>query len=101
MCLPKGVTRLAAVVDHIKPLAHGGSDEDSNTRNLCDSCHAEVTAEQFGHRGPIKGRGVSRSGRPTNPDHPWNAPPGGGESGGPSVRDTERSLRAHREQFQT
>jgi 5-methylcytosine-specific restriction protein A len=38
------------VVDHIKPLAHGGSDEDDNTRNLCGDCHYEVGGEQFGHR---------------------------------------------------
>jgi 5-methylcytosine-specific restriction protein A len=37
-------------VDHIIPLALGGTDEDSNTRNLCKPCHDEVTAEQFGHR---------------------------------------------------
>ena len=48
-CLPERVT-VATVVDHIHPLALGGTDEDSNTRNLCDECHAVVTAEQFGHR---------------------------------------------------
>ena len=48
-CLPK-LVRAATVVDHIKPLALGGSDEDGNTRNLCKPCHDEVTAEQFGHR---------------------------------------------------
>lgn len=47
-CLPKRVT-VATVVDHIIPLAHGGSDEDENTRNLCHDCHEAVTAEQFGH----------------------------------------------------
>ena len=49
-CLAKGKTAIATVVDHIKPLALGGTDEDENTRNLCDPCHAEVTAEQFDHR---------------------------------------------------
>lgn len=49
-CLAKGRTVLATVVDHIKPLALGGTDEDKNTRNLCDPCHDEVTAEQFGQR---------------------------------------------------
>jgi 5-methylcytosine-specific restriction protein A len=42
------------VVDHIKPLAHGGSDEDDNTRNLCGDCHDEVTAEQFGFKAKQK-----------------------------------------------
>ncbi|QUT04830.1 hypothetical protein KFK14_17605 [Sphingobium phenoxybenzoativorans] len=45
---------------------------DSNTRNLCDDCHDEVTAEQFGHAAPIKAVGVGRDGRPTSADHPWN-----------------------------
>ncbi len=49
-CDKQGVTRLATVVDHIQPLALGGSDEDRNTRNLCGPCHDEVTGEQFGHR---------------------------------------------------
>lgn len=48
-CLPNRVT-LATAVDHIKPLALGGQDIDSNTRNLCDPCHAKRTAEQFGHK---------------------------------------------------
>ncbi|MEH3107137.1 MAG: HNH endonuclease [Sphingomonas fennica] len=52
MCAEEGRTRLATVVDHIQPLALGGSDEDSNTRNLCDAHHAEVTAQQFGHAKP-------------------------------------------------
>lgn len=49
-CQAKGITRLATVVDHIKPLAHGGTDDDSNTRNLCDDCNRDATAEQFGYR---------------------------------------------------
>lgn len=49
-CLVEGRSIPASVVDHIVPLAHGGSDEDENTRNLCDPCHAKRTAEQFGHR---------------------------------------------------
>lgn len=52
MCLAKGRTEPATVVDHIIPLSKGGSDEDSNTRNLCRQCHLEVTAEQFGLRKP-------------------------------------------------
>lgn len=46
----------AKVVNHITPLAHGGSDEDENTENLCRECDLIVTAEQFGHkRKPIIG----------------------------------------------
>jgi len=61
MCLAAGRPEPATVVDHIVPLALGGSDEDSNTRNLCDAHHAEVTAEQFGHRKRVE---VGRDGWP-------------------------------------
>ncbi|WP_375421674.1 HNH endonuclease [uncultured Sphingomonas sp.] len=53
-CGAKGVVALATVVDHIQPLALGGSDEDRNTRNLCDPCHDQVTAEKFGFTTPAK-----------------------------------------------
>jgi 5-methylcytosine-specific restriction protein A len=48
----KGLGRVsvATIVNHIIPLAHGGSDEDENTENLCRPCDLVVTAEQFGHR---------------------------------------------------
>ena len=52
MCQAQGRTTIATVVDHIQPLALGGSDEDSNTRNLCRDHHLDVTAEQFGYRKP-------------------------------------------------
>jgi 5-methylcytosine-specific restriction protein A len=71
-CLDRDIVRLATVVDHIVPLALGGEDVDDNTRNLDDACHAEVTAEQFGHAAPVEARGVGKDGRPTSPDHPWN-----------------------------
>lgn len=74
LCLAAGLTRLADVVDHIVPLARGGSDEDVNTRNLCDEHHREVTAEQFNQHVARAARGIARSGRPSSPDHPWNQP---------------------------
>ena len=47
-CLDAGAVQAAVEVDHIKPLALGGSDEDENTRNLCKYHHEKRTAEQFG-----------------------------------------------------
>jgi len=58
MCMSEGRTTLATVVDHKQPLALGGSDEDRNTRNLCDEHHAKVTAEQFGLRAPPREVGL-------------------------------------------
>lgn len=75
LCRNAGLTRQADVVDHIQPLALGGSDEDSNTRNLCHDHHREVTVEQFGQQAAQGRRGVARSGRPTSPDHAWNRTP--------------------------
>lgn len=49
-CASAGIIREATVPDHIVPLAHGGSDEDSNIRCLCSECHAKRTAVQFGLR---------------------------------------------------
>lgn len=72
MCAAEQRTREATVVDHIVPLAKGGSDADSNTRNLCDEHHRQVTAEQFGHQVARGTRGIARSGRPTGLDHAWN-----------------------------
>lgn len=68
LCQDRDRVKLATVVDHIKPLALGGSDEDDNTRNLCDDCHHEVTAEQFGHQEVV---GFAADGLPDDPRHPW------------------------------
>ena len=45
-----GVERAATEIDHIIPLALGGSDEDENVRCLCKPCHARRTKEQFAAR---------------------------------------------------
>lgn len=53
-CLVRNMVTPASVVDHIIPLALGGEDTDSNTRNLCDPHHAKRTAEQFGHKAKVE-----------------------------------------------
>lgn len=40
LCLTQGKQVKAAEVDHIVPLARGGSDERSNKQALCKPCHA-------------------------------------------------------------
>lgn len=38
-CDRQGRTILATQRDHIKPLAEGGMDDDSNVQGLCEACH--------------------------------------------------------------
>ncbi|WP_342749401.1 MULTISPECIES: HNH endonuclease signature motif containing protein [Streptomyces] len=35
-------------VDHMQPLALGGTDTDSNVQPLCRPCHKAKTREDFG-----------------------------------------------------
>jgi 5-methylcytosine-specific restriction protein A len=80
-CKERGLIVASTVPDHIKPLAQGGTDDDTNIRCLCKACHDEVTAEQFGHRRTV---GVDAQG--------WPIAPIGAENGGnqpfPGVRPT-------------
>lgn len=51
LCLAKGLTEASVVVDHIRRLADGGSDERGNKQGLCDPCHdAKSAAERAGDR---------------------------------------------------
>ncbi|WP_409035529.1 helix-turn-helix domain-containing protein [Novosphingobium sp.] len=42
-CAKVGIKRRAEEVDHIVPLAFGGTDTDDNVRSLCQGCHANRT----------------------------------------------------------
>lgn len=39
----------ASEVDHIKPKAHGGTDDPDNLRAVNRMCHVKLRAIQFGH----------------------------------------------------
>ena len=47
-CLAAGRVTRASQVDHIKPKAHGGTDELSNLQSICKDCHDIKTAEDEG-----------------------------------------------------
>ena len=49
-CSRKGKTTLGSVVDHIKPLWDGGSDEAHNKELLCIPCHDEKTKHEATQR---------------------------------------------------
>ncbi|MBS3900721.1 MAG: HNH endonuclease [Dethiobacter sp.] len=36
---------------HVKPLAHGGTNDDDNLMSLCASHHSEITAREGGRWG--------------------------------------------------
>ncbi|MFE2635413.1 HNH endonuclease [Streptomyces scopuliridis] len=42
----------AVDVDHVRPLALGGEDVDSNVQVLCHGCHQLKTATEFGAASP-------------------------------------------------
>ncbi len=63
-------------LDHIVPRSAGGTDNPSNLQPLCASHHSMKTASQDGGFGNRKGKrpvkGCDVTGRPLDPDHPWN-----------------------------
>lgn len=44
--------RAAGQVDHIRPKANGGSDDEVNLEAICADCHRKKTAEESGR--PLK-----------------------------------------------
>ena len=45
-CLMQGRYVTATDVDHIVPIAHGGTDDESNLQSLCHECHKVKTAKE-------------------------------------------------------
>lgn len=46
LCLARGISRASERVDHIRPLAWGGSDARANKQGLCKPCHDEKSAAE-------------------------------------------------------
>ncbi len=38
-CIRAGRTKVAGEVDHVKPIAQGGTDSDLNLQSICSDCH--------------------------------------------------------------
>ena len=45
-CLERGLAAASEIVDHVVPLAWGGSDERSNKQGLCRPCHDAKSKEE-------------------------------------------------------
>lgn len=78
---------VANQVDHITPIARGGSPWDwDNLQSLCASCHSKKTnAEDGGAFNPPKDRRVDpETGKPMDPGHWWQA----------DARASKKSLKA-------
>lgn len=83
MCeiLSRGCTGVATEVDHIIPVAEGGTDELDNLQAACPGCHRIKTQAEA-----ARGRAKFSRLRPT-PAHPadrWRVPPPGRGVGNPS-----------------
>jgi hypothetical protein len=50
-CWRRGLVRATKIIDHIRPLALGGSDDDENTQGLCLLCSAIKTATESASAG--------------------------------------------------
>ncbi len=45
-CRRRGVLRQATEVDHIKPKAQGGQDNEENLQSICKACHQSKTGSE-------------------------------------------------------
>lgn len=68
MHLEIGKVRETKVVDHIKALHDGGTDERSNLQGLCTTCHNAIKQAQEKGGGI---RGCDGDGLPLDPGHHW------------------------------
>ena len=50
LCESCGSIAMKGEVDHITPLAKGGTDEDDNLQLLCLACHEKKTRIENGYR---------------------------------------------------
>lgn len=56
-CKTKGRITPATQVDHVKPKASGGTDDDANLSSICDDCHDAKSAQEAAE---AQGRTLSR-----------------------------------------
>jgi 5-methylcytosine-specific restriction protein A len=72
-CLSQGRYTQGNEVDHIKPKAHGGTDDMDNLQTLCHPCHKAKTSGK-------RDTSCTAEGIPTDTNHHWNRGGGGEKS---------------------
>jgi 5-methylcytosine-specific restriction protein A len=72
-CAAAGRVTAAAEVDHVVPLAKGGTDDWANLQPLCRPCHEAKTAIDL----DAAPRGCDAAGMPVDPRHWWHGGGGG------------------------
>lgn len=74
-CEVPGCCERGLVVDHIVSRRQGGADHESNLRHLCRSHDNQAKEDATGKRrsgGVFTVPGCDSTGRPLDPNHPWN-----------------------------
>lgn len=79
-CEQRGLTELATVVDHMKPISQGGDPFPplDGLLSLCARCHNEKTSGFDRTHGNANGRrfkGCDANGNPIDPADGWWGPP--------------------------
>jgi 5-methylcytosine-specific restriction protein A len=81
-CRADGRVTEATEVDHIMPLAMGGTHSESNLQALCKSCHSRKTAKERGRGVQISGPGGRGTAAGDTHTRPRNYEVGVGEGDG-------------------
>ena len=75
LCEIAGCGEPGQVFDHVVSRKRGGPDHPNNVRHLCRLHDNQVKEDAHGLRrsgGKVTVTGTDASGRPRDPNHPWN-----------------------------
>lgn len=68
-CKARGLVTEAKEVDHVRALAHGGTDVESNLQAICTDCHGLKSLREAHPNARIRGCDVN--GLPLDPASTW------------------------------
>ena len=73
-CMARGRLTGAAEVDHILPLAQGGTNDDTNLQSLCKRCHSRKTIGETNAKRRVVAGAVRAPCSPMPPAHSTSTP---------------------------